>query len=152
MTHSEAASKLIQSFEGCRLSAYLDVGGVPTIGWGHTGSEVHLGLLWTQQEADEAFEEDMGHFDLAMSVAIPDGALNQNQYDACIALMYNIGGGEFERSTIRKRILAGDLAGAAEAWTDPKTIFNKVAGHISNGLTRRRYAEKQLFTTPVEQS
>jgi lysozyme len=152
MVHSEKASKLIQSFEGCRLNAYFDQGGVATIGWGHTGSEVHPGLTWTQQQADEVFEEDLGHFDLAMSVAIPDGDLNQNQYDACLSLMYNIGPGAFEKSTIRKSILAGDLAGAAEAWDDPKTIFNKVAGKANKGLTRRREAEKALFeTAPTEQ-
>ena len=46
--------------EGLRLEAYLDSGGVPTIGWGHTGPEVHEGLVWTREQAVEALKKDMG--------------------------------------------------------------------------------------------
>ena len=47
--------------ENCRLLAYLDTEGVPTIGWGHTGSEVHLGLVWGQEMADQTLELDIDH-------------------------------------------------------------------------------------------
>jgi lysozyme len=47
--------------ESCRLLAYLDTEGVPTIGWGHTGPEVHLGLVWGQEMADQTLELDIDH-------------------------------------------------------------------------------------------
>lgn len=49
---------LTMGHEGCRLEAYQDGGGIWTIGWGHTGPEVHEGLVWTQGQADAAFATD----------------------------------------------------------------------------------------------
>lgn len=55
MTEQDA---YIQANESFRPKAYLDTGSVPTIGWGHTGPEVHLGLVWTQDQADLKFASD----------------------------------------------------------------------------------------------
>ena len=54
--------------------------------------------------------------------------LNQNQYDALVSLVFNIGGGAFKNSTILKHLNPSDYAAAAAAWIDPKTIFNKSGG------------------------
>lgn len=51
---------LTKRSEGCSLKAYQDLGGVWTIGYGHTGPEVHEGLTWTQEQCDDALKEDIG--------------------------------------------------------------------------------------------
>ena len=143
MQHSQVATKLIEHFEGCRLTAYQDQGGVWTIGWGHTGPEVVEGLVWTQEQADSVLNEDIGHFDLALQCAL-GVPLTQNQWDALTCFIYNIGAGHFETSTVRKRLLIQDYAGAADAIL----MWNKVAGQVNQGLVNRRAAERALFLTP----
>lgn len=59
-SYSEEGLALTREFEGCRLEAYQDQGGVWTIGYGHTGPDVHEGLTWTQEQADEAQKKDLG--------------------------------------------------------------------------------------------
>lgn len=65
------AERLIQSDEGRSLDAYLDKKGIPTIGIGHTGPEVHLGLAWTDEQVDAAFAADYAHAKDGISHALP---------------------------------------------------------------------------------
>ena len=58
MDVSPAGLSLIRESEGCRLEAYRDSVGVCTIGYGHTGADVHEGLVWTQSRADSALGAD----------------------------------------------------------------------------------------------
>jgi hypothetical protein len=74
--------------------------------------------------------------------------LNQNQYDSLVSLTYNIGLGAFERSTIRRKLNAGDYRGAASAFK----LWNKGGGRILRGLVNRRAREATLFLTPVDAS
>ncbi|HEY3620743.1 MAG TPA: lysozyme [Candidatus Sulfotelmatobacter sp.] len=145
MEHSQVATKLVQQFEGCRLTAYRDGNGIPTIGWGHTQG-VKMGDVWTQQQADDELDADLGHFDLALQIAV-GVPLNQHQWDALISFIYNIGPGNFENSTARRLLLSKDYLGASNAML----MWNKIDGKVSDGLVRRRLAEKSLFDTPMEE-
>ena len=59
--YSRDGEAMTKSEEGLRLTAYKDSGGVWTIGWGHTGPDVHEGLVWTREQAEEAFQRDIGN-------------------------------------------------------------------------------------------
>lgn len=131
---------LIKSYEKCKLVAYPDQKGVPTIGWGHTGPEVHLGLTCTQAQADAWFEQDTQVAVLQVIRSL-DVAVSQNQFDALVAFTYNVGVTAEGHSTLVRLINAGrSIAASAEF---PK--WNHVDGKVSNGLTARRAAEKALY-------
>lgn len=138
----ESAITLIKHFEGCRLKAYRDIGGVLTIGYGHTGQEVKEGMEITQDEADMLLEHDMGHFARAV-LMLTKQVLTDNQFAALISFTFNLGTGAYQRSTLRQMINRGDMC----CVSDQFVRWNKVAGVVSNGLTRRRKAEAKLFST-----
>ncbi len=131
---------LIQSYEKCRLIAYSDQKGVSTIGWGHTGPNVHLGMACTQEQADAWFEEDI-RFAVLQVIKSLDLAVNQNQFDALVAFTFNVGVTAEGHSTLIKLVNAG-YVGAASAEFGK---WNHIDGIVSDGLTRRRAAERELF-------
>lgn len=150
MNLGSAGEKLIKEFESCRLKAYLDGGGVWTIGWGHTGREVVDGLVWTQDQADATFWSDVVEFEEGVKRLVT-ATINQNQFDALVSFAYNVGLDEdadtkaegLGDSTLLKKLNAGDYAGAAAEFLK----WNKDNGQVVAGLTRRRTAEKKLFET-----
>lgn len=139
MTHSQAAIDLIKEFEGCKLEAYQDGNGIWTIGYGHTG-HVKQGDTCTQEQADAWLNEDAAVADRAIEKTVKV-ELTQNQYDALVSLIYNIGAYRFLFSTCHTCLISGDFADAAAAIL----LWDKVAGKVSPGLVRRRAAEKDLF-------
>lgn len=130
----------IKTAEGLRLTAYLDTGGVWTIGYGHTGGDVREGLTIPLSEAERLLTRDLrvaeGHVNDAVKVK-----LTQNQFDALVSFVYNVGGGAFRSSTLLKLLNAGDYDGAANQL--PR--WNKDNGRVVNGLTNRRREERELF-------
>jgi GH24 family phage-related lysozyme (muramidase) len=143
MVHSEDCVKFVAGFEGLRTKAYRDQGGILTIGYGHING-VKEGDTCTELEAQAWLDADLLVADKAVHrlATVP---LSQNQYDALISLVFNIGAGNFAKSTILDKLISGDYDAAAKAWTDPKTVFDKVNGEVSMGLFRRRQAERDLF-------
>ena len=151
MQPSEACSKLIQEFEGCAkkqpdgsFTAYPDpgTGGDPwTIGWGSTGPDIKKGTVWTQQQCDERFTSHLAEFAANVSKALGDAATTQNQFDAMVSFAYNVGVGNLSASTLLKKHKAGDYKGAAAEFAR----WNKAAGKVLPGLTRRRTAEAALY-------
>ena len=145
-----AGRALIQEFEQCRLKAYLDGGGVWTIGWGHTGADVHEGLVVTQAQADALFEHDIARFvaDVNSLVKVP---VTQNEFDALVSFAYNCGSDidadtkaeGLGDSTLLRLLNKGDRAGAAREFQK----WVKDNGKIVGGLIRRRKAERKLFET-----
>lgn len=140
---------LIKEFEHCKepvpggFKAYRDPVNVLTIGWGHTndnGRQFTANSVWTQEECDAEFLKDMAHFENAVSrhVTVP---LNQDEFDALVSFTYNLGEGSLERSTLLKKLNAGDFAGAAREF--PR--WNKADGKVLAGLVRRRASEALLF-------
>lgn len=142
MTPSSICADFIKSFEQCRLKAYMPTADdVPTIGWGSTGPDIHLGMTWTQMQADARFGSDLVRFGKAVDASLGGSPATQPQYDAMTSLAYNIGMANFAKSTVLRKHRAGDHAGAAAAFA----MWNKQKGKVLNGLTRRRAAEARMY-------
>jgi lysozyme len=148
MIHSKAATALIASFEGRRAQAYPDpaTGGDPwTIGVGHTGPEVHKGLVWTDAQIDAALDADLTKFDRGVSDLIGSAPTSQNEFDALVSFAFNLGLGNLAKSTLLSRHKVGDKAGAAVEFLK----WNRAGGQPMKGLTRRRQAESDLYRGKV---
>lgn len=138
---------LIKQFEGCKLKAYKDAVGIWTIGWGNTqyetGSRVREGDIITQQRADELFMLIVSKFDSGVNIRLRR-TVNQNQFDALVSFAYNVGFGNFDKSTLLKKVNTNpcDTTIPAEFMR-----WNKAGGKVLTGLTRRRAAEAKLYTS-----
>ena len=145
MKISPRGLELIKDFEGFSSTSYLDVVNIPTIGWGNTyyenGTKVKLGEQISKTDALKLLEV-VANRDFADKIfpAIKV-KVTQSQFDAMVSLAYNIGTGAFLKSTLLKKVNAGDFAGAGEEFLR----WNKAGGKEVLGLTRRREREKQLF-------
>lgn len=143
------ATKLMHQFEGCRLKAYPDSGskdGHPwTIGWGSTGPGIGPGVVWTQEQADARFAEDLEKFGNRVAALIGECPTTAHQMAAMVSLAYNIGAGDggFKTSTVLRKHKEGDYAGAKEAFGR----WVKNDGRVMQGLVRRRAAEAELYGT-----
>ena len=129
---------LIKEFEGCKLKAYKCPAGVWTIGYGWT-SGVKPGDVWTQAKAEEMLVKGVVPYSNAVSKACPKAT--QNQFDAMVSLCYNIGPGNFAKSSVVRFHNAGKFSKAADAFL----MWNKGGGKVLAGLTRRRKAERKLY-------
>lgn len=135
-----AGTNLIKEFEGCKLKAYKCPAGIWTIGYGHTGPDVKENLVITNYQAGALLVGDLQKFENAIKllVRVP---LSQNQFDALVSFVYNVGPKAFQDSTLLKKLNAGDYLGAAEEFLR----WDKVNGKPLAGLTKRRKAERELF-------
>ena len=158
MKTGSAGKTLIKFYETCKLKAYPDPGtkAAPwTIGWGHTGG-VHENDVCTQEQADNWFDLDLlvsEHFVNAY-VLVP---LTQNQFDALVSLLFNVGPGSKNfkdgiitlkngnPSTLLRKLNAGDYEGAALEFTKWDSPNN---AQVHKGLDARRNKETVLFNTP----
>jgi lysozyme len=145
-TINDAGLDLIKHFEGCRLTAYQDVAGIWTIGYGHTAG-VSEGLVFTQAQADQALLDDLTDAEAAVDSAVQDVPTTDNQFAAMVSLCYNIGAGNFADSTVLREHRAGRTQQAANAFL----LWNKatIDGvlQVVTGLTNRREAERTLYLT-----
>lgn len=140
MTTSDKGIELIKKFEGCKLEAYLCPAGIPTIGYGHTRS-VKIGQTITQDVADKLLKFDLKD-EYEYYVNNYSLHINQNQFDALVSFVYNVGPGNFSKSTLLKKAMknANDPTIAVEfmKWTKSK-------GKELLGLRKRRLAESELY-------
>jgi lysozyme len=139
-TYSKDGLELTEEFEACRLTAYLDIKGVLTIGFGHTGPDVHPGMVITQAEADALLVKDVQVAVVAVNRLVKVN-LSQNQFDALTDWTFNLGEGTLARSTLLRDLNAGDYAGAAQQFE----LWDHAGGVVMLGLLRRRQAERDLF-------
>jgi lysozyme len=130
---------LITAFESCRLKAYRCPAGLWTIGYGHTGAEVHDGLTITQAEADGLLRTDLAKFDTGVLRLCPQS--RDTQHAAMVSLAYNIGLGNFANSSVARLHNAGRYGYASKAFA----LWNRVDGEVLPGLTKRRAAEASLY-------
>ncbi len=140
---------LIKRFEGCArrrsdgmVEAYPDpgTGGDPwTIGWGATGAGIGPGTVWSQAQCDERLAHDLERYAADVARAIGDAPTSQRQFDALASFHYNTGA--LARSTLLRRHLAGDFAGAASEFAR----WKHAGGRVMPGLVRRRAAEAKLY-------
>jgi lysozyme len=139
MKYSQNGLRMTETFEGLRLNAYLDGGGVPTIGYGHT-HDVKLGDTCTQEQAEQWLEEDIAssEYDVNRLVKVD---LTQDQFDALVDFVFNLGASQFARSTLLLKLNLHDYKGAAAEFK--RWCFDN--GKVVAGLVKRRAAEEQLF-------
>lgn len=138
----------LKTWEGFSPRAYQDVAGIWTIGYGHTEGfrtgRFAEGSTLSESAGEALLRQDLAPREAAVSalVAVP---LGQNEFDALVSLVFNIGVGGFRRSSVRRRLNEGDRAGAGDAFC----LWNKarIGGRLREvrGLTRRRHAERALF-------
>lgn len=145
MKTSSQGRKFIEGFEGLYLKTYNDGTGVQTIGYGHTTAagppKVYRGQVITEEQADQILSDDLGKVETQVNtlVRVP---INQNQFDALVSFHFNTGA--LGRSTVLKKLNAGDTKGAADALL----LYNRGGGRVMAGLVRRRQAERKMFLTP----
>lgn len=139
MKTSAAGLGLIKHFEGLRLKAYKCSAGVDTIGYGHTGG-VSPKATCTEAQAHDWLVQDVAQAerDVARLVKVP---LRQGQFDALVSFVFNLGGGNLAKSTLLKKLNAGDIAGAGQEFLK----WNRAGGAVLEGLTKRRAAEREMF-------
>ncbi|WDI30717.1 lysozyme [Hyphococcus flavus] len=147
MRTSPSGIDLIKRFEGLELEAYQDIAGIWTIGYGHTGDDVEPGMKISEKDAEELLKRDLRPREQAVDSAVKV-PLNQNEFDALVSFVYNVGVGAFRGSTALKRLNKGDRIGAADAltWWNKATVGGVLREVL--GLTRRRASERALFLTP----
>lgn len=145
MRISKNGLDLIKVYEKCRLKAFKPTTrDVWTIGWGHTKG-VQKGDICTQEQADAWLVEDTASEELRINLLVTK-PLTQNQFDALVSLVYNIGGTKFSSSTLLKRLNAGQYEEAADEFQK----WDKQEGKVLNGLVARRADERELFLTGVD--
>lgn len=140
MITSDKGLDYIVQFEGKRLSAYLDSVNIPTIGVGHTGPDVFMGQTITDVECLELLREDVREAEACINAAVKV-PLTQDQFDALVSFVFNVGAGAFKGSTMLKLLNAGEYDKAASQFHR----WNKAAGRELIGLTKRRMAEADIF-------
>lgn len=139
MTTSKQGLALIAAHEGLKLKAYLCPAGVPTIGYGHTKG-VRMGDTITPDQADKFLREDLA--DAEKAVNAQGLKINQNQYDALVSFTFNVGVGNFGKSTLLKKVKAN---ADDPAIRNEFARWNKGGGKVLPGLTRRRKDEADLY-------
>ena len=139
MKTSPKGITLIKEFEGLRLKAYKCPGGVWTIGYGHT-TGVKPGMVISEAQAEEDLKADLIAFERYLNGL--GLALNQNQFDALVSFIYNVGTGNFSSSTLLRKVRANpqdnSIMDEFLRW-----VYSK--GRVLPGLQRRRLAEMKLY-------
>ena len=143
MNYSKNGLHLTENFEGLRLIAYPDpaTNGDPwTIGYGHTGAEVHKGMTITQEQAEELLMQDVKKAAATVNTKVTTD-ITQEEFDALVDFVFNVGAGNFNASTLLKKVNAGDIHGAADEFLK----WDMAAGKHMAGLLKRRHAEAEEF-------
>ena len=162
----------MHQFEGYRDRPYLCPAHLWTVGWGEVlyhdqirlpmaRKEGYTGLIrkeyqlkpednrvWSKEELVKIFKDDLVSFERGVLRLAPnlDSPEHQHKFDACVAFAFNVGLGNFQRSSIRQCIKREDWDGAAEAFMQ----WTKAGGKVLKGLVRRRGAEKALFLSDAK--
>ena len=144
---SKNGKDIIKKYEGFRAAAYVCPAGVVTIGYGTTkinGKPVSENMKITTAEANVLLDEDLFIFEKHVNDLVKVD-LTQNQFDALVSFVYNVGPGAFKKSTLLKKLNLEDYEGAANEF--PR--WNKANKKVLPGLTRRRATEKELFENGI---
>lgn len=139
MTTGRQGLQLIKDFEGLKLFAYRCPAGVPTIGYGHTKG-VKMGQAITQKQADDYLVEDIAPIERLLNKLGVN--FRQEQFDALVSWIFNLGAGNFQNSTLLKKICADasdeDITSQIIKWVN-------AGGKPLPGLKKRRVAEANMF-------
>ena len=145
MTSSQQAIDAIKAHEGFRATMYLDAAGKPTIGYGtlidRPDEQWLRTATITREQAEELLRRDLVRFEKVVNDIITV-TLAQNQFDALVSLVYNIGPGAFRNGSL-PRLINGraDALAISTKWKE----YNKAGGRELAGLTKRRKDEVKLY-------
>ena len=142
MKISDAGIRAIQDFEGFSRDRYADSAGLATIGYGH--------LIRPHEQIPERISQAYATGLLRQDLNVAEACVNrlvqvdltQAQYDALVSFTFNLGCGALSKSTLLKRLNAGDYHGAAREFL--KWVY--AGGRKIEGLMNRRVAERAMFT------
>ena len=137
---------LIKTYEGLRLETYKDVAGHATVGYGHKLKKDEAFSRLSMADAEALLRIDVAHFEHGVSELCSEFHVTQGQFDALVSFAYNVGLSALEKSTLLKKLKAGDIAGAArefERWIH-------AGGLAQPGLRKRRAAEARLFLSDTK--
>ena len=172
MKTSEKGIELMHKFEGYRDKPYQCSASMWTIGWGHViyqdqikypliAKDGYTGTLrknyplrpehnrvWSKDELVKIFKDDLVSFERGVLRLAPNLAGHQGAFDACVAFSFNVGLGNFQRSTIRMKIGREEWREASEAFMS----WTKAGGKELRGLVLRRTAERKLFDSSFEEN
>ena len=143
MRLSQNGVNFIKSFEGLRLKAYWDKDGkVWTIGWGHTRG-VKQGMVITKAQAEQFLADDLAPIERHLTADLGEDGVLQCQFDALCSWIFNLRDGirQYNTSTLRRKLKAGDCEGAANEF--PRWCHS--GGKVLPGLVTRRAAERKMF-------
>ena len=140
MEISQEGIALIKKFEGCELEAYKCAAGVWTIGYGSTKGVKESDSI-SQEDADKLLMDELKEYESYVNDFV-EVDLEQNQFDALVSWVFNLGPANLKASTLLKVLNSKDYEGV------PAQIkrWNKAGGKVLQGLIRRREAESLLFT------
>lgn len=142
MNISQSGIDLIKGFEGYSDKPYLDTAGVWTIGFGHTEGITRHTPPITKEQGEKLLIADLADAETAVNRLV-DVPLSQNQYDALVSLVFNIGAENFRKSTLLRMINTGQHHKAPEQFK--RWVF--AGGQPSEGLAKRRLQESALYQT-----
>jgi lysozyme len=151
MTVNAAAIDLITEFEGFVDHWYQDPVGIWTVCYGHTDAAgtpfyaTSKDKVFSKAEGREILAKDLRDVEAVVRNAVRV-AINENQIGALVSFTFNVGEGNFTKSTLLKKVNAGMFVDAATEFAR----WNKAKGKVLKGLTRRRAAEADLFSRPVQ--
>lgn len=155
MTFTAAARDLLKRLEGLRLTSYPDRGGKWTVGYGHTGADVHQGVVWTVAQAEAALDADLDRFceTVAHFTAKAPRPLTDAQYSALVLFAYNVGATAFIGSTVLRDVQAGLLDAVPAELRRWHFIHDASGVPVSDPvLVRRREAEIALWNSGAERA
>lgn len=130
---------LVKRFEGCKLKPYYCAAGYPTLGYGRVIRSIDHPSI-SQAMAEDWLMQDLMRFENGVK-KIVKVQLNDNQLGALTSFAFNLGLGNLKASTLLRLVNRGDFQSAAEQFEK----WNKAAGVVLKGLTKRRLAERALF-------
>jgi lysozyme len=145
MEVNKAGRDLMKRFEGCKLKAYKCPANLWTISWGLTfypdGTKVKEGDVITQQQAEDYFNAIVDDFAKKVDALIKSN-VSENNFSALVSFAYNVGMGNFQRSTLLRKVNANPkdktILAEFKKWT-------RANGEVLKGLVRRRDAEAKLY-------
>lgn len=140
MNTSDKGLDFIKQFEGFRSHPYQCQARVWTIGYGSTYGVTFNTPPITQRAAEELLSKEIRKYETSVARLV-DVPLKQHEFDALVSFVYNLGGAAFQRSRLRQRLNRDDREGAAEQFLR----WIRAGGVISNGLIKRRKAEREMF-------
>ena len=149
MNISNNCVNIIKQFEGFSATVYKDIVGVPTLGYGLTGTLIGGLTKVTESQATDLLKQALNTWVIPINKALMSGQcwLNQNQFDAIVSLSYNIGVTGLLSSTLFTNLLRGVRDRATI--TNNFLMWNKAGGKVEIGLTNRRTQEAELFLKGV---